>query len=100
MTRLSKRLKEARVKSGLSQMALGVRAGIDEHSASARMNQYERGVHEPHFSIVDKLAEVLNVPSAYFYADDDDIAQLLCLFHRLSAADKARILSMIAEMAA
>ena len=84
----------------LSQMALGVRAGIDERSASARMNQYERGVHVPDVEMLDKLAEVLNVPSAYFYAEDDDIAQLLCLFHRLSAADKARILSMVAELAA
>ena len=40
---LIKRLKEARLRSGLSQEKLGVLAGIDEASASARMNQYERG---------------------------------------------------------
>ena len=39
------RLKEARLRLGLSQEKLGVLAGIDEFSASARINQYERGKH-------------------------------------------------------
>jgi transcriptional regulator with XRE-family HTH domain len=95
MSVLAKRLKEARLKAGLSQERLGVMAGIDEMSASARMNQYERGKHVPDISIVEKFAEVLNLPSAFFYATDDDLAQLLYHFHRLSDADKKRFLSMI-----
>ncbi|HGH8161022.1 TPA: helix-turn-helix domain-containing protein, partial [Vibrio cholerae] len=39
------RLKEARKKAKLSQKALGVRIGMDESSASPRMNQYEKGKH-------------------------------------------------------
>eukprot|EP01037_Dinobryon_pediforme_P020488 gene20489-biopygen12396 len=35
---------------------------IDEFTASARMNQYERGVHEPDFGMVMKFAAVLKVP--------------------------------------
>lgn len=46
---LARRLKEARLRSGLTQERLGVLAGIDEYSASARMNQYERGKHSPHY---------------------------------------------------
>ncbi len=44
---LSKRLREARAAAGISQEQLGILAGIDEFSASARMNQYERGKHSP-----------------------------------------------------
>jgi transcriptional regulator with XRE-family HTH domain len=57
----------------LSQERLGVYGWHrDEMSASARMNQYERGKHVPDISIVEKFAEVLNLPSAFFYATDDD----------------------------
>jgi transcriptional regulator with XRE-family HTH domain len=80
----------------LSQERLGVYGWHrDEMSASARMNQYERGKHVPDISIVEKFAEVLNLASAFFYATDDDFAQLLCHFHRLSDAEKKRFLSKI-----
>ncbi len=61
------RLKEARLKAGLSQQRLGVLAGIDEATASARMNQYERGVHTPDFDLACRLAAVLEIPASYFY---------------------------------
>ena len=83
MSTLAKRLKEARLRSGLSQERLGILAGIDEMSASARMNQYERGKHAPDWLTVQRLAAVLQVPVAYFYADDDDAAELLLAFYAL-----------------
>src|SRR5882724_9000007 len=83
MSALAKRLKEARLKAGLSQERLGVLAGIDEMSASARMNQYERGKHAPDWLTVQRLAAVLQVPVAYLYADDDATAELLLAFHAL-----------------
>ncbi|HWW99982.1 helix-turn-helix transcriptional regulator [Collimonas sp.] len=95
---LAKRLKEARLEAGLSQERLGVIAGIDEMSASARMNQYERGKHVPDLSMVERLASVLNVPAAYFYAADDDLARLLMMFHRLKHNDKKRIIILTEEI--
>lgn len=95
MSVLGNRLKQARQAAGVSQERLGVLAGLDEMSASARMNQYERGKHTPDISIVEKIAEALNLPTAYFYAADDDTAELLWKFHRLSEADKKRLLSLI-----
>ena len=83
MSALARRLKEARLRAGLSQERLGILAGIDEMSASARMNQYERGKHAPDWLTVQRLAAVLQVPVAYFYADDDDAAELLLLFYAL-----------------
>ncbi|HWW03717.1 helix-turn-helix transcriptional regulator [Collimonas sp.] len=95
---LAKRLKEARLRAGFSQERLGVVAGIDEMSASARMNQYERGKHVPDLSMLERLASVLNVPAAYFYAADDDLARLLMMFHRLTQADKKRVLATVEEI--
>ncbi len=81
MSTLAMRLKEARLRAALSQERLGVLAGIDEMSASARMNQYERGKHAPDWLTVQRLAAVLQVPVAYFYAEDDDLAALLLAYH-------------------
>lgn len=93
-----KRMKEARKHAGLSQERLGVLAGVDEMSSSARMNQYERGKHEPDFSMVERIAKVLNVPESYFYAKDDEAAWLQVVFHRMSAGDREQVTLAIREM--
>jgi len=92
-----KRLKEARLRSGLSQERLGVLAGIDEMSSSARMNQYERGKHAPDWLTVQKLAAALQVPAAYFYSVDDDVAELLVMFHGLSEKRRAEIIQAVKQ---
>ncbi|AUW04390.1 hypothetical protein C1N51_12070 [Vibrio campbellii] len=53
------RLKYARKKANLSQKALGVRIGMDESTASARMNQYERGRHTPELKTLKLIADEL-----------------------------------------
>jgi transcriptional regulator with XRE-family HTH domain len=94
MSVFTKRLKEARRAAGLSQEQLGVLAEIEEASASSRMNHYERGKHEPDFSIVERIAKVLNVPEAYLYAKDDDAALLLLRFHRMDEAKRREIMKI------
>jgi transcriptional regulator with XRE-family HTH domain len=91
-------MKEARKHAGLSQERLGVLAGIDEMSSSARMNQYERGKHEPDYSMVERIAKVLNVPESYFYAKDDEAAWLQVVFHRMSSADRKRVTLAVREL--
>lgn len=78
---LPHRLKEARLKAGLSQQKLGILAGIDEATASARMNQYERGTHTPDFALACRLAEVLSIPACYLYTVEDDLAKKILLWH-------------------
>ncbi|EMR0745431.1 helix-turn-helix domain-containing protein [Enterobacter hormaechei] len=92
---LIKRLKEARLRAGISQEKLGVLAGIDEASASARMNQYERGKHTPDFDMMCKLAKILKVPENYFYTIDDVMAELVLKFNKLSGNDKKEIINHI-----
>lgn len=76
----SRRLREARESRGLSQRDLGVEAGLDEFVASPRINRYERGVHQPKFNLVTRLAQVLKLPVAYFFAEDDELARLIVEF--------------------
>ena len=95
MSVFAKRLKEARKIAGLSQDKLGVMSGIDEMSSSARMNQYERGKHEPDFSMVERIAKVLNVPEAYFYTKDDEAAWLAVTFHRLPHNERQKIIQIV-----
>ncbi|MGF7409182.1 helix-turn-helix domain-containing protein [Providencia alcalifaciens] len=85
---ITKRLKEARLRAGLSQEKLGILAGIDEASASARMNQYEKGKHTPDFNTVQKFAKVLNIPVPYFYTEDDLIAEIIIIYNKLQEKDK------------
>ena len=92
MSTFGKRLKSARQLAGLSQEQLGVRAGLEEESASTRMNRYEKGVREPAVEIVGRIAKVLDVPVSYFYSDDDDEASLLLAFHRMSAKQRSALL--------
>lgn len=74
------RLKQARIKAGLSQEKLGILAGIDEFSASARMNQYERGKHVPDLKTLERLANILEIPAPYFYASDDELADWILAY--------------------
>jgi|SRR6185437_13968966 len=76
---VAKRLKEARLAAGLSQKSLGIAAGIDEFSASARMNQYETGKHTPDYSTLARIAKVLKILAAYFYAELDEMAEIIQL---------------------
>lgn len=88
----ARRMKAARELLGISQMELGVRAGIKECSASARINQYERGKHAPDFLTAQHLAGVLQVPTAYFYAEDLQLAELVVLFHKMQYEQRVALL--------
>lgn len=84
-------MREARTQAGISQRHLGALVGLDLSVASVRMNQYERGVHEPHYGFVKRLAEALKLPTAYFYADDPMLAQLISQYGRLSLTERKRL---------
>ncbi len=76
----SRRLREAREAYGISQRALGIEAGLDEIVASTLINRYETGVHQPDLQTLQRLAAILKLPVAYFYAEDDELAQLIANF--------------------
>ncbi|MCM7229936.1 helix-turn-helix domain-containing protein [Enterobacter hormaechei] len=91
----SRRLKEVRLDMALSQKNLGILAGIDEFAASARINRYEKGVHQASIEVVRHLAKVLEVPVAYFYTEDDELASLVRLWPKLDPEKKKNILQQL-----
>ena len=95
-----KRLKAARLRKAAggrySQEKLGIDAGIAEETASARMNQYERGVHIPEIGTATRIARLLDVPLAYLFCIEDDLADLLLAAYQLSP-EQRQTLREIAE---
>jgi len=83
-----RRFKQARLASGLSQKDVGIAAGLDEFVASTRINRYEVGVHQADYQMAVRLALVLDVPVAYLYCDNDEMANVLVAFHRAPKAIK------------
>jgi len=83
-----RRLREARLRSGIAQDRLGVMIGLDEGCSSARMSRYENGVHEPPFPIIGSIACILKVPVAYFFCDDDRLAEFIRTYS--SSSEKSR----------
>ncbi len=78
-----RRLREARLRAGIAQDKLGVLIGLDEGSSSARMSRYENGVHEPPFLWVERIADALEMPAAYFYCNDDRLAEIILVYSAL-----------------
>lgn len=92
------RLRLARLAAGLPQDKLGVRAGLDEGTASARISRYESGIHEPSVSFANRLADELGVPLAYFYAVDDDLAKLILWFGQLDTKQRKSLLECASRL--
>jgi transcriptional regulator with XRE-family HTH domain len=95
---VAKHLREARLRTGLSQKQLGIQAGIDEFSASARINQYERGKHMPDLQTLTRLAAVMRVPAPYFYCEDAELASFILKFSGMGKAQKRRLLGSMDEL--
>lgn len=89
------KLKQARTKSGITQKQLGVLIGMDENSASGRMNHYEKGRHIPDLATLKKIADELNVPLNYFFCEDEATAELVI---EISKLDEEKKLKLIREL--
>lgn len=97
-TLFGRRLRAARQRSGIPQDKLGVMVGLDEGSSSARISRYETGVHEPPFATAVSLAQVLKVPTAYFYCEDDQLAEFLIQYRSLNPSRRRQVIAFVAEL--
>ncbi|TVU69110.1 helix-turn-helix transcriptional regulator [Pseudoalteromonas distincta] len=86
------RLKQARAKSGITQKQLGILIGMDENSASGRMNHYEKGRHIPDIATLKKIADELNVPLNYFFCEDEATAELVIEIAKLDTEKKLELI--------
>lgn len=93
-TLFGRRLRAARSRAGIPQDKLGVIIGMDEGSSSARISRYETGIHEPPFATAANLAAALDVPVAYFYCDDEQLANFLIQYAALGEGQKNQLLML------
>lgn len=80
------------MRTGLSQRELGIKAGMDDFSASPRINQYEKGKHVPDLATAQRLASVLGVPAAFFYAKDELLGQLILKIGEMGQQERRKLL--------
>ena len=99
-TLFGRRLREERAKVGIAQDKLGVMIGLDEGCSSARMSRYETGAHEPTFRDVEKIAHALGISSAYFFCNDDLLAELVLDFEKLSPAQRQAVRGYVSSLIA
>jgi transcriptional regulator with XRE-family HTH domain len=92
----ARRFVQARERAGMTLEQVAVAAEIED-AASVRMSQYQRGVHTPRFSIAQNLAKALDVPVEYFYSPDDQTAELLLHWHKLSRSERGQLLKSLDE---
>lgn len=67
---------------GISQEKLSQLIDIDGKNSRSRLSSYEVGRTEPPFSLVVKIARLLDYPEYYFYTVDDDMAKNMLEVHR------------------
>jgi transcriptional regulator with XRE-family HTH domain len=94
-TTFAKRLRQARLRLGITQTELGLRAGLEPELASPRINQYERGSAEPKHQLARRIARELGIPVAFLYCDDALTADLLLAWSALDSAERKKVVSEI-----
>ena len=91
------RLKQARLALGLSQEALGVVAGLDDFTASARMNRYETGIRTPDYLTASNIAKALDVPLPFLYAETIEMAKYILNFEETHFSHFEKLIAMLDE---
>ncbi|MEM5533401.1 helix-turn-helix transcriptional regulator [Pseudoalteromonas arctica] len=91
------RLKEARKRANMTQKELGIRIGMDQSSASSRMNHYEKDRHTPDIQTLQRMADELKVPLNYLFCDSTESAELACLIDRLSIEERQELIKQLSK---
>lgn len=87
------RLREARLRAGLTQEALGVAAGVGPDVARTRINRYEKGVNECDLRTAQRLADALGLPLPALFANEDDMAEMIIFYSKLSTRQQQLMLA-------
>lgn len=74
--------------------------GLDEeNSAAPRISRYERGDRMPDLESMEKMAEALGLPVAYFHAANDLMAETLLVMSRLDPEQQRELLAKVRQYA-
>lgn len=69
--------------------------GLPEDVAGVRINRYEREVHDCDTDTAQKMAEALGVSLAYFYAETEELAEMIKQFSSLTTTEQRALLDKI-----
>jgi len=94
---VSRRIRQERLRQDLAQDKLGVLAGLEESSASARMSRYESGTHKPPVEFVEAIAKVLGISLAFFYCPDDRLAEIIRTYSDLPETKRRALHKAVIE---
>lgn len=72
----------------------------DKDKGSVLVNRYEQQVNRADMDTAAEMARALEVPLAYLFAEQDDQAELLLAFAKLSKAERAKVLAETQQLAA
>lgn len=97
----SKRLSEARALRGLSQRALGALVDKDQNKnrGAVLINRYERERNQADMTKAAELASALDIPVAYLFAEDDDLAAAILAFVKLPPPERHRVREELERLA-
>ena len=79
----------------MTQKELGIRIGMDQSSASSRMNHYEKDRHTPDIQTLQRMADELKVPLNYFFCENTESAELACLIDKLSIEKRQKLIELL-----
>ena len=72
----------------------------DKANGSVRINRYEQEVNRADMDTAAALAQALEVPLAYLFAEEDDQAEMLLAFAKLSKSARSKLLELAKQMGA
>lgn len=82
----------------VSQRALGAMLGMTKKNGSVRINRYEQQTSRADMDTAHHLADALQVPLPYLFADSDRLANLILLFARLTPSQQAILIRKAEEL--
>lgn len=73
--------------------------GVDDpNTVAPRISRYERGMHKPDLATIERLAELLDLPAAYFLAASDTMAEAILVLSQLDARKQKEALGLIKRL--
>lgn len=77
----------------VSQRALGAAIGMTKKNGSTRINRYEQQTSRADMDTAAELAEALDVPLAYLFADNEELAEWILAFGKLDPETRAKMIA-------
>ncbi|WP_312769078.1 helix-turn-helix domain-containing protein [Pseudoxanthomonas mexicana] len=89
----AQRLKDARAMRDVSQRALGAMLGMTKKNGSVRINRYEQQTSRADMDTAAEIAAALDVPLAYLFAEDAELAEWILAFGKLDIETRRQIIA-------